>query len=168
MTIVKKNALDDSRSKLRHPIGEPGRHTAAVQRQVRNPGTLHASIVSIPWPRVLNVGVLCRIIGCRHAAWSFLTHAILAIAVTDRWSRFGVASHAQTAELTPRPPSRGSSGRELAGILDTALTVLAINPSLPNQSLTDLSLLNPKISLLPSWCGRVFLPANHYVHSTPD
>ena len=46
MTVVEKNTLDDRRPKLRHPVGEPGRHTAAVQRQVRNSRTLHTSIVS--------------------------------------------------------------------------------------------------------------------------
>ena len=48
MTVVEKNAFDDRRPELRHPVGQPGRHTTAVQRQVRNSRTLHTSIVYVP------------------------------------------------------------------------------------------------------------------------
>ena len=48
MTVVEKNTLDDGGSKLRHAVGEPCRHTAAVQRQVRHSRTLHTSIVYVP------------------------------------------------------------------------------------------------------------------------
>lgn len=39
--VVVQNALDDRRAELRHALGEPGRHTAAVQGQVGEPGALH-------------------------------------------------------------------------------------------------------------------------------
>src|SRR6516165_6899493 len=55
MAVMEKNTLDDSRPELRHTVGEPGRHTATVQRQVCDAGALHTSILSGPVPVRLNV-----------------------------------------------------------------------------------------------------------------
>jgi hypothetical protein len=44
VAVMKKDAFRDPGSERRHPRRKPGRHAAAVERQIRNSGTLHNSI----------------------------------------------------------------------------------------------------------------------------
>ena len=41
--------LDNRRAELRHPIGEPWRHAAAMQRKIGNSGTFHRAITPRLW-----------------------------------------------------------------------------------------------------------------------
>src|SRR5579883_1964331 len=43
---MEEDALSDGGAELGHAVGEPGRHTSAVQRQVGDAGTLHDPIVA--------------------------------------------------------------------------------------------------------------------------
>ena len=46
VAVVEQNALDDRGAELRHAVGQPRRHTAAMQRQVRESRALHKAMVA--------------------------------------------------------------------------------------------------------------------------
>jgi hypothetical protein len=47
MAVVEKDAFGDGRSEGGHARREPGRNMAAMERQIRNSGTLHNSIETL-------------------------------------------------------------------------------------------------------------------------